>query len=164
MSRNLCEPNIYRSVAANRYVGKDTRQRPFAGAWVHPVDDADCPPTENGTDQFGNITQLWTPCLINDWLQVNPADANLETFGFRMHYDGSLEFKGHLDASGGATSGTVAFLLPGMNTLEPDFIDALPHSQFWDTIITDDAGSTFTDAGILIDASTAEVIISWPIN
>lgn len=81
-----------------------------------------------------------------------------------MHYDGSLEFKGHLDASGGATSGTVAFLLPGMNTLEPDFIDAMDHSQFWDTIITEDLGITFTDAGILIDALTAEVTISWPIN
>lgn len=164
MSRNLCEPSIYRSVAANRYVSKDTRQRPYAGEWVHPVDDAECPPLEGGLDQFGNVTHLWTPCLINNWLQVDPADANLESFAFRIHYDGSLEFKGHLDASGGATSGTVAFLLPGLNTLEPDYIDALDHSQFWDSIITDDAGITFIDAGILIDALTAEVTITWPIN
>jgi hypothetical protein len=165
MTRSLFNPSIQREVSTNRFFGKDTRQRPFAGIWVYPVDDVDCPPLEFGTDQYGNTTQLWTPCLLNDWLQVDSdAVENLEMFAFRGHYDGSLEFKGHLDASGGATSGSVAFILPGMGDLEPDYVTLLDENQIWDTIITDDAGTTFQSAMVKIDADTGEVTITWPIS
>jgi hypothetical protein len=164
VTRSLYEPTPERATANIRFIGKDTRQQPFAGDWIYPLNDAECPPIEGDPNPWGGIQHDWTPCLLNDWLQVDPADAGLESFAFRTHYDGSLEFKGHLDASGGATSGSAAFILPGMNTLEPDYIGLLDNSQFWDTVITDDVGSSFQMALVLIDTDTGEVIITWPVS
>jgi hypothetical protein len=73
--------------------------------------------------------------------------------------DGSLEFKGHLDASG-ATSGTVAFTLPGFTDGEPDY--TLPNDQYFHTVITPDDGTTFQIALVFIDSTTGDVTITWP--
>ena len=149
MSRNLHEPTTQRAIATNRFVGKDTRQRPFASFWVEPVNDGDTPDPS------------WVPVLMNDWLQVDPGAEGLEPFGFRVHYDGSLEFKGHLDAQN-ASSGTVALILPGMGDLEPDYVELLDNDQYWDSVITDDGGTAFQIALLKITANTGEVTITWP--
>jgi hypothetical protein len=151
VTRSIYTPSVHRDISSGRFISKDNRQRPFAGSWVEPVNDGDCPADPE-----------WIPCLLNDWIQVDPGDEGLEPFGFRMHYDGSLEFKGHLDASDGAVSGTVALILPGMGDLEPDYVDLLDNSQYWDTVITDDAGISFQIALVKIDADTGEVTITWP--
>jgi hypothetical protein len=101
-----------------------------------------------------------TPPLENGWAQVDPP---LERFSYRLHTDGSLEFKGHLDAAG-ASSGTVAFTLPDetydLDLLAPSY--RLPNDQFWHTVITDDSGSTFQIALVFIESTTGEVTITWP--
>ena len=97
--------------------------------------------------------------LENNWAQPS---APLEPYAFRLHADGSLEFKGHLDASGGASSGTVAVTLPGANAGEVDFL--LANDQYFLTLITTDDGSSFTAAQVFIDSTTGEVTITWPIS
>ncbi len=147
MTKNLHEPSNERAISRNRFQGKDTRQKPLAFRWWEPG----CTIGENG------CTGL-EPLLENSWLQPT---APLEKFAFRRHADGSLEFKGHLDASGGAVSGSVAVTLPGANGLEEyDFLIA--NDQFWHTTITDDAGTSFSLALVKIDSTTGEVTITWP--
>lgn len=157
MSRNLYEPTEYSYIAQNRFLTKDVRQKPLASSWIHPLDPGDCPPTDGGNDQFGNITEEWYPCLLNSWQQVQPP---LEPFGFRLHYDGSLEFKGHLDSEN-ATSGTIAFILPGATAGEPNY---LPRGgdQFFLTVIYD--GTSARTAMVYIDAGTGEVKITFPVT
>lgn len=144
--RNLTEPSLYQQVAANRFRTQDTRQKPHAFRWWEP----DCDP-ETDSGCTGE-----EPPLENGWLQVEPP---LERFAFRLHADGSLEFKGHLDAAN-ASSGTVAVTLPGAVVGEYNFL--LANDQFWPTVITDDGGTSFTIALVHINATTGEVTITWP--
>ena len=145
--RNLSEPNTQRQIAATKFVGKDTRQKPHAFRWWEP----ECTAGEDGcTGQ--------EPPLENSWEQ--PSDASgLEKFAFRLHADGSLEFKGHLNAEN-ASSGTVAVTLPGANPGEVDF--RLAKDQFFHTVITTDDGTTFMIALVFVAQGTGEVTISWP--
>ena len=163
MTKNLHEPSALRAINENRSRGKNLQQTPHAGAWIHPLNDADCPPDPYTIGPYG-IEYAWTPCLVNDWLQVEDP---LEPFAFRRHFDNSLEFKGHLDASGGAVSGTVAFTLPGSLPDEPNY--QLDNDQFFITVVTDDAGSTFQTAMVFIQSADAaspavggDVTITWP--
>ncbi len=147
MTKNLNEPSNERAISRNRFLGKDTRQKPLAFRWWEP----NCTIGVNGCT--GD-----EPLLENNWQQPT---APLEKFAFRRHADGSLEFKGHLDASGGAASGDVAFTLPGANGLgEYDFLIA--NDQFWVTAITTDDGSSWSPALVKIDSTTGEVTITWP--
>ncbi len=151
MTKNLHEPSNERGISRNRFLGKDTRQKPLAFRWWEPgctVGTAGCtgdePPLENGFAQ--------------------PSDASgLEKFAFRRHADGSLEFRGHLDASG-AASGTVAVTLPGANGLEEyDFLIA--RDQNWHTTIRTAPGTSptaFTLALVEVNATTGAVKIYWP--
>ena len=128
------------------FTGKDTRQKPLAFRWWEPdcdrVGDDGCtgeePPLENGF--------------------AAAATAPLEPFAFRLHADGSLEFKGHLDASG-AVTGTVAVTLPGANAGEVDF---RPNDQYWHTTITTDDGVTFFLALVFVEGASGDVTITWP--
>ena len=160
MTANIGEPNPAKAITANRYWTRDTRKRPLAGRWYEPGCSM-----EPGDPLYYVECKGDEPLLENDWLQVEDP---LEKFAFRLHADGSLEFRGHLDASGGAVSGSVAVTLPG--ALEPgetepargDFRPA--RDQFFLSVVTDDAGVTFQAALVKIDASTGEVTITWPIS
>jgi hypothetical protein len=120
----------------------------LAGRWFEP----DCTPTDPAGDDCLGIE----PPLENGWAQPSPP---LEKFAFRLHADGSLEFKGHLDAAG-ASSGTVAVTLPGAIPQTIDFRPA--NDQFWHTTITTDDGTTFFLALVFLDSLTGEVTVNWP--
>lgn len=163
MTKNLHQPSALRAINANRARGKNLQQTPHAGAWITPLAEGTCPPTPY-TEIDDQVVYAWTPCLQNDWLQVTDP---LEPFAFRRHFDNSLEFKGHLDASGGAVSGSVAFTLPGSLPDEPNY--QMDNDQFFITVITDDAGLTFQTAMVFIQSASAaspavggDVTITWP--
>lgn len=136
MTRNIHEPSDSGAINVNRFGIKQARTRPLAFAWWEP---GDLPGTT----------------LQNSWAQ---ASAPLETFAFRLHSDGSLEFKGHLDSSG-ASSGTVAVTLPGANTGDIEFRPA--HDQFFVSAIYD--GATPQSALVYLDATTGDVTITFPL-
>lgn len=151
MSKALSDPTPERKITHNRFFIKDTRQKPLAFAWWEP----DCTPGDGCTAAQAAVV------LQNDFSQPS-VGSGLELFAFRLHADGSLEFKGHLDTSLGAVSGTVAFTLPGANTGEVDFL--LPKDQYWHTTITTDDGATFFLALVFIEAATGDVTITWPVS
>lgn len=147
MTRNLYEPTPESRITQNRYKIGDTRKKPLASQWIQPVNAGD--PIPDGDPEY-------TPELENGWLQPT---APLETFAFRMHYDGSLEFRGHLDAQA-AVSGTIAVTLPGELVGDPFYLPR--NDQYWHTTITDDGGTSFTLAMVFIDSTTGEITITWP--
>lgn len=149
MTKALFDPTPERKITQNRFFIKDTRQKPLAFSWWTP----DCTVGDGCTAAQAAVV------LQNNFSQPT---GTLELFAFRLHADGSLEFKGHLDTSGGAVSGTVAFTLPGANTGEVDFL--LPNDQFWHTTITTDDGTTFFLALVFIEATTGDVTITWPVS
>ena len=157
MTANIHEPTGLRKLQKTTFIGKDTRQKPLAFRWWEP----ECVPCVGIDDPVGCDDDCpddpAPPALENGFAQPDPLDG-LEPFAFRLHADGSLEFKGHLDATA-AVSGTVAVTLPGANAGEIDFRPAL--DQYWHTTIIDPP-STFTLALVLISATTGEVTISWP--
>lgn len=148
MTRNLYEPTDQSRISQNRYKIKDTRQKPLASQWIQPVNQGDPIPDEDPE---------YTPELENNWLQPS---APLARFAFRLHYDGSLEFRGHLDSSGGAVSGTVAVTLPGALVGDPNYLPA--NDQYWHTTITTNNGGVFFLAMVFIDSVTGAVEITWP--
>lgn len=156
MSRNIFHPTTDRNVARNRRANKETHQKPGAFKWWTP----DCDFTD--PDIAANGCTGEEPPLENGWAQPTPGSGmtgnDLELFAFRLHSDGSLEFKGHLDAAG-AASDTVALTLPGDAVGEPDFRPA--KDQFFITTIWD--GATFMPAAVYIDSDLGEVTITFPI-
>ena len=92
MSKSLVEPSQERKITHNRFQIKDTRQKPLAFSWWEP----DCVEGDGCTAAQAAVV------LENNWQQPS---LPLEPYAFRLHADGSLEFKGHLDASGGASLG-----------------------------------------------------------
>lgn len=156
MTRNIFHPTTDRNVSKNRMQIKNTQQIPGAFKWWEP----DCDFTD--PDIAANGCTGFEPFLDNGWAQPLPGSGlngnDLELFAFRLHADGSLEFKGHLDAQA-ASSDTVAFTLPGAIAGEVDFRPA--HDQFFITVIWD--GALFEPAAVYIDAVTGEVTISFPI-
>jgi hypothetical protein len=164
VTKPLAEPSNQRRIAQNRWGVKGERQKPMASHWVTPDCDAILNPPHTGYGSTFNNGRLAAgdcsiddPVLQNLWRQPS---APLELFSFRIHFDGSLETKGHLDASGGAVSGSVAVTFPGLNAGEPDYL--LAHDQYWHTVITTDDGTTFMIALVFIQASTGIMTITWP--
>jgi len=167
MTKSLAEPTFPRDIAASRFGVKGQRQKPLASNWITP----DCLDILNGTGAYGGgfnggrlsdvdcglVGGVGEVILQNSWLQ---PPGTLELFAVRKHMDGSLEFKGHLDASGGAVSGTVAVTLPGAGDCEPDYLP--PYDQYFSTVITPDNGATFSIALVFADSTTGDVTITWP--
>lgn len=151
MSRNIFEPSPDRQIRRNTTTIKSTRQKPGAFKWWVP----DCDETDDA--QAGAGCSGEEPPLENGWAQ--PGDG-LQKFAFRLHSDGSLETRGHLD-SAGASSGTVAVTIPGANAGEVDFLDGLEGDQFWHTVIYD--GATPQGALAFIEKATGELTITFPI-
>lgn len=142
MTRALSEQAVEKELGRHTWSIQRQEFMPLAFRWRTPDVDPDPP----------------TPPLENGWAQ--PA-APLESFSYRLHADGSLEFKGHLD-SAGATSGTVALTLPEPvddSDMEPSYRPA--RDQFFMTVIYD--GATPQTAMVSIDASTGEVTITFPV-
>lgn len=156
MSRNIYHPTTDTNVSKNRFGNKTTHQKPGAFKWWTP----DCDYTD--PDIAANGCTGEEPPLENGWAQPTLGSGmtgnDLEPFAFRLHSDGSLEFKGHLDSSG-ASSDTVAVTLPGAVVGEVDFRPA--NDQFFITTLWD--GSGFIPAAVYIDSDTGEVTISFPI-
>lgn len=146
MTRSLYEPTLWRATAKNRFGVKTLKQKPLAMRWWEP----ECTPGGGGGCSGDE------PPLLNSWAQPSPP---LEKFAFRLHADGSLEFKGHLDASA-ASSGTVAVTLPGAIPGEIDFLP--PNDQYFVSVITPDDGATFQTALVFIESTTGDVTITWP--
>lgn len=147
MARNIFHPTTDRNVSRNRHRVKVTQQVPGAFKWWEP----DCDETDPNVAADGCTGD--EPALVNSWAQ--PV-APLEKFAFRLHSDGSLEFKGHLDGTA-AVSGTVAFTLPGANAGEVDFLPA--NDQFFLTVLSD-----ATPALVYIEALTGDVTITFPVT
>ena len=146
MTAPIQEPTEPRQMAQIKFIGKDTRQKPLASKWIMVLDAADC-----GDGDFE-----WQPCFQNGYAQVtNP----LEQFNFRIHYDGSLEFKGHIDVSG-ASSGDVAFTLPGIGGGAPDY--TLDKDRYFPIALTDDGGTSFIIGLVFIESATGDVTLIWP--
>lgn len=148
MTANIHEPTGLRKLAKTTFVGKDTRQKPLAFRWWEP----DCDPVTQADEGCTGDE----PPLENGFAQ--PA-APLEPFAFRLHADGSLEFKGHLDADAAVTD-TVAVTLPGANAGEVDFLPDM--DTYFHTTIIEAGGTQFTLALVFIDSTTGAVTISWP--
>lgn len=95
------------------------RRRPFVGTWQ-------VPPTSGQPGDWPSDARLaWPPQLINGWSQPDDPYAQ---FAYRMHMDGSLEFKGYLK---GGVSGTVAIELPDAPTGGSVDEDGDPVGGFW---------------------------------
>lgn len=155
MSRNIFHPTTDRNVAQNRTSIKHSNQKPLAFRWWTP----DCSTTYTDPDDQAEFCFTGIPTLVNGWAQPASVD-NIQFFAFRLHVDGSLEFRGHLDSSG-ASSGTIAFTLPGANAGEVDFLEDLDGDQFFLTVIYD--GVTPETAMIYIEAATGDVTITFPV-
>jgi hypothetical protein len=144
MTRNAwSEPSPEKELGRQGWELQRQQFTPLAFRWREPDNDPDAAP------------------LQNSWAQPS---APLEPFAYRLHTDGSLETKGHLDASGGAVSGTAALTLPAASGAEPSYrLGDYGHGdQFWHTVITTDDGSAFALALVFIDAITGVVTITWP--
>lgn len=155
MSRNIFHPTTDRNVAQNRTSIKHTHQKPLAFRWWTP----DCSTVYTDPDDEAEFCFDDIPNLVNGWAQPDPGD-DLQFFAFRLHADGSLEFRGHLDSSG-ASSGTVAFTLPGANAGEVDFFEDLDGDQFFLTVVYD--GATAQPAMVFISSTTGDVTITFPV-
>lgn len=151
MTRNLYHPTTDRNVSKNRAQIKTTHQKPGAFKWWEPECDA------NDADEAAAGCTGDEPALQNGWAQVA---SPLQKFAFRLHADGSLEFRGHLD-SAGASSGTVAVTLPGANAGEVDFLDGLVGDQFFISVIYD--GADPEPAMIYVEKATGDVTITFPV-
>lgn len=151
MSRNLYEPTRDTRINQNRYKIKDTRQKPAASQWITPVNAGDPIPLDEPD---------YTPSLQAGALQPTSGD-NLQKFSFRLHFDGSIEFKGVLDLAG-STSPANVVILPGAAAGEPDYIGGLDDDQPWDSIISDDNFATFTLAQFYLEKATGILTITWP--
>ncbi len=157
MTVPLSEPNEYKEIWFNAFQTKDVRQKPLAFGWWQPDCTGAAVPGDETYSTDGCKPLQEAVVLQNGFVQPTTA-SGIEKFAFRLHADSSLEFKGHLDASG-ASSGTVAFTLPGMNLGEVNFVPLNDH--YFITAITPD-GSTFSTALVFIDSTTGDVTLTWP--
>jgi hypothetical protein len=145
VTANIHEPTHARAVTHVRAVGKDTRQKPFAGRWITPVDTGDPIPATSPD---------YTPELQNNFVQVI---APKQKWQFRLRYDGDLQFQGTLNVSA-AVNGDIAITLPGYIAEEPYY--SPDRDQGYTTQVTTD-GVTLLNAVAHVDASTGDVTVSW---
>lgn len=157
MSKNLHEPSTPRAVAANRYTGKLTQQKPYAYDWVTPVNAADCP-----ADPYSltDPQPIWTPCYVNGW----ERPTTLEPLAVRMNSDGLLQWQGYVNAKNSTTS--VAFVMPGTLTDEPDMVPSSdlpihPGNFSYPVWVTTDDGGIILPGRARVDTDNGEVSITW---
>lgn len=96
-----------------------------------------------------SVTGWIEPTLLNSY--VDPP-APMTTMRYRLHrLTNSLEFAGHIDATG-ATTDTVAFIL--IQPYWPEY-DISFLTDIYD-------GAAFSVARCFIDSANGEVTLSWP--
>jgi hypothetical protein len=149
MSKNLHEPSTPRAVAANRYTGKLTQQKPYAFEWVTPVNDADCVTAQAITP--------WTPCYLNDWEQP----TTLEPLSVRLSADGNLQWQGYVNAQNATAD--IAFIMPGTLGGEPDMIPdvSIAENLSYAVWVTPDDGGSVLTGRAYVDSTTGEVTITY---
>lgn len=129
MTRPSSEPSDTQDLAKVTRDQGWLKQRPFAIKWITPDIDSGAP-TLNGSWAQPSNSGAGTAPLINP-LTGNP----LEDFSFRLHMDGSLEFKGHLVAGDPSDWGTIAFTLPDADSYFPSYHppnDTAQAESVWD--------------------------------
>lgn len=152
MSRNIHEPSLYRQMAGQRSLLRGTRRRPGAFRWWVP----DCDPNDPSQAKEGCSGD--EPSLINGFAQPT---SGLEPFGFRLNADGKIQTKGFLDVSG-ATSGDVAWVMPGANPGEVDFIPSTEGDDGFSLNVTTTGNvNGVVPASAHVDADTGEVTVTW---
>src|SRR3972149_6075691 len=113
MPRNLYEDTEQTQIAGATWRGTDLSRRPLAGRWNFVRNNGD--PEQDGRGYI-------QPELQNSWTQPDPGDPDQEELAeheFRLHMDGSLEFKGHLIPG---TWDSLVYTLPGVSDTEPNYI------------------------------------------
>lgn len=114
MTRPTGEPSDSKDISKLQRGHSWLEQRPFAIEWFTPKSSA----------PFGQAVHLnsgWSQPSENGPL-TNPLTGNdIEDFAYRLHMDGSLEFKGHLVADSSSSWGTIALSLPGATAYLPAY-------------------------------------------
>ena len=128
MSRPLSSPSIPKDVGRLNFHTRQLQRKPLAGIWI-------------------------TPTLINGWTQPDPPWGTMQ---YRLHKDGSLEFKGHLVPG---TTATVAFVLPDSIGLDPSYLPGHDVSFLTDV---ETGVNIFSIARVVIDSTTGDVTIYFP--
>lgn len=142
MSRSLYEDNIYSRTAKSQWTGEDLQHRPLAGRWNRP---------RNNGDPFLNGSGKIQPELQSGWGQPSddiPAQAQLGKHEFRLHMDGSLEFKGFLIPG---SWDSLVYTLPGTSETEPNYIP--PHRISFLTDVFDPVTEEFNVGRMVVYGS-----------
>jgi len=142
MSRPVYEDNEQTQISGARWRGNDLSHRPLAGRWNFVRD----PSGDLSTDQIGRGKVQ--PQLQNGWFQPDiddPDQAALAQHEFRLHMDGSLEFKGYLVPG---TWDSLAYTLPGADENEPDYIPT--HEVSFLTDVFDPVGNEFIVGRVVV--------------
>lgn len=112
MSRPVYDDDHQTQIHKADWKGTDLQHRPFAGRWNY-VRNA----TEDERVGRGKVQ----PILQNGWAQPDDEVLEQEDLGeheFRLHMDGSLEFKGYLIPG---DWDSLVYTLPGADETEPDY-------------------------------------------
>lgn len=116
MSRPVYDPTDTTNIEQAKWTGRDLQHRPLAGRWNYVRNAAQAAQVGRGKVQ---------PVLQNGWSQPDDGEEEQEDLGeheFRLHTDGSLEFKGYLIPG---TWDSLVYTLPGADDSEPDYFP--PH-------------------------------------
>lgn len=130
MTTPLSAPSPEKDLSRGDFYTRQLQRRPLAGIW-------------------------FTPTLVNGWTQPDPPWGTMQ---YRLHKDGSLEFKGHLVPG---SSGTVAFTLPDSTGVHPSYRPTHDVSFLTDV---ETSPSAFDIARVIISESTGTVTIVYPVN
>lgn len=138
MSRSVYEEDEYSRQAKTDFTTRELRTRPLAGRWNYVRNDGEAIQVGRGKVQ---------PELQNGWSQPDSGEPSQEDLGeheFRLHTDGSLEFKGYLVPG---TWDAHVYTLPGWDDSQPDYFPPHRVSEIVDVF---DAATEQFDIGRLV--------------
>ncbi|MGI8408021.1 MAG: hypothetical protein ACR2L3_05880 [Actinomycetota bacterium] len=143
MTQYIGRNSTEKKVARNNIATTNVRQKPYAGRWNTPNVDPNPPavPLAAGFAQ--------------------PSDTTFEKFAYRLHMDGSPEFKGHVEIAG-ATSPAVIVTLPAASyggDAQPSYRIGL--KQYFLTVVISADGVTIIRALALYNPTTGTVTLTW---
>lgn len=113
-------------ITRSGWKGTDLSHRPLAGRWNRVRDNGDA---------FVNGRGKIQPELQNGWTQptAGTGDGDLAEHEFRLHMDGSLEFKGYLIPG---TWDMKVYTLPGVSASQPNYVQVKTGSFLTDIFDT----------------------------
>lgn len=112
MSKPVYDDSEQTQISKATWTGDDLQHRPLAGRWNNVLGSGDSPTNGGGKVQ---------PALQNNWEQpdgVSAGQENLARHEFRLHMDGSLEFRGYLVPG---TWDSLVYTLPDASDVEPRY-------------------------------------------